>query len=61
MQTGQFPSAHSAVRQILAKEGVRGLYAVYYLPLYLSFEGFKYSYLLKYFSLFVCIARKNVY
>lgn len=27
MQTGQFPSAHSAVRQILAKEGVRGLYA----------------------------------
>lgn len=27
MQTGQFPSAHSAVRQILAKEGGRGLYA----------------------------------
>lgn len=36
MQTGQFPSAHSAVRQILAKEGVRGLYAVYDLSLYLS-------------------------
>lgn len=36
MQTGQFPSAHSAVRQILAKEGVRGLYAVCDLSLSLS-------------------------
>lgn len=28
MQTGQFVSAQAAVRQIVAKEGVRGLYAV---------------------------------
>lgn len=28
MQTGQFVSPQSAVRQIVAKEGIRGLYAV---------------------------------
>jgi len=28
MQTGQFVSAQAAVRQIVAKEGIRGLYAV---------------------------------
>jgi hypothetical protein len=29
MQTGQFASAHGAVRQIVGAEGVRGLYAVW--------------------------------